>query len=129
MRLGVDDLVGLVPAIGDAVTGALAAYIVCEAWRLGTPGWTLARMLGNLDIDFLVGIVPVAGDLLDMGFKANRRNLRLLHRHLSAHAGLDTGAATRTAPRVAQVAGTSAGSSSRTRRPPVGDSSSETLPP
>jgi hypothetical protein len=85
-RLGLDGIIGLIPGIGDAATSALAAYIIYEAWRLGTPGWTLARMLGNLGIDGLVGLVPVVGDLLDFGYKANRRNLRLLHRHLSAHA-------------------------------------------
>jgi hypothetical protein len=47
----------------------------------------LARMLGNLGFDALIGLVPVIGDLVDIGFKANRRNVRLLHRHLSARSG------------------------------------------
>jgi Domain of unknown function (DUF4112) len=81
-RIGLDGLVGLVPGVGDVVTNALTAYIVYEAWRLGIPKRVLLRMLANLGIDTLVGIVPVAGDLLDLGFKANRRNIRLLRRHL-----------------------------------------------
>jgi hypothetical protein len=40
-------------------------------------------MLGNLGFDALVGLVPVVGDLLDIGYKANRRNLRLLRRHFA----------------------------------------------
>ena len=82
-RVGLDGIVGLIPGLGDAVTNVLTAYIVYEAWRLGVPTATLARMLANLGIDTLVGVVPVVGDLLDFGFKANRRNLRLLHRHLT----------------------------------------------
>jgi hypothetical protein len=82
-RVGLDGIVGLIPGIGDAVTSTLTAYIIYEAWRLGVPTSMLARMLANLGIDTVVGIVPVVGDLLDIGFKANRRNLRLLHRHLS----------------------------------------------
>jgi hypothetical protein len=82
-RVGLDGIVGLIPGVGDAVTSTLTAYIVYEAWRLGVPTSTLARMLANLGIDTVVGIVPVVGDLLDIGFKANRRNLKLLHRHLT----------------------------------------------
>jgi Domain of unknown function (DUF4112) len=82
-RIGLDGIVGLIPGVGDAVTNVLTAYIVYEAWRLGVPTATLVRMLANLGIDTVVGVVPVLGDLLDIGFKANRRNLRLLHRHLT----------------------------------------------
>ena len=84
-RIGLDGLVGLIPGVGDAVTNLLTAYIVYEAWRLGIPTSTLLRMLANLGIDTVVGVVPVLGDLLDIGFKANRRNLKLLHRHLTEH--------------------------------------------
>lgn len=81
-RVGLDGLVGLVPGVGDVATNAVTAYIVYRAWRLGIPKSVLLRMLANLGIDTVVGIVPVAGDLLDLGFKANRRNVRLLRQHL-----------------------------------------------
>jgi hypothetical protein len=83
LRVGLDGIIGLIPGVGDAVTNALTAYIIYEAWRLGIPTSTLARMIANLGVDTVVGIMPVVGDLLDFGFKANRRNLRLLHRHLA----------------------------------------------
>ena len=82
-RVGLDGLLGLVPGIGDAATSLIAAYIVLEAARLGVPARTLGRMLANLGIDFAIGLVPVAGDLADLAWKANRRNARLLHDHLS----------------------------------------------
>lgn len=81
-RVGLDAVVGLVPIVGDAAGMVLASYILYEARRLGAPRWLLARMALNVAFDGAVGIVPVAGDLFDAAFKANRRNVRLLRRHL-----------------------------------------------
>lgn len=81
-RFGLDGLLGLVPGIGDAITAVLAAYIVVEARRLGAPWGLLARMAANVGIDLAVGTVPVVGDVFDLGWKANRRNVALLTRHL-----------------------------------------------
>ena len=76
--LGIDQIVGLVPGIGDLIGGFLSLYIIVEAARLGVPRGVLARMGWNVAIDTLVGEVPILGDLFDMGFKANIRNLALL---------------------------------------------------
>ena len=77
-----DGLVGLVPGIGDGVTALVALYPLIEAWRLGVPKAVLLRMLGNIGADSVLGAVPIAGDLFDFAFKANRRNVALLRRHL-----------------------------------------------
>lgn len=82
VRFGADSLIGLAPGIGDVVTTALALYIVYEAHGLGVPKTVLARMLGNVAVDGLIGAVPVAGDLFDVMFRANRRNVRILREHL-----------------------------------------------
>lgn len=82
-RIGFDALVGLVPGVGDGVTGVLSAYIVVQAARLGVPLPVLARMLLNLVVDGVVGSVPLLGDLFDAGWKANTRNLALLHAELA----------------------------------------------
>ncbi|UMY17490.1 DUF4112 domain-containing protein [Methylobacterium organophilum] len=87
-RVGVDALIGLVPVIGDIAGMAIASYIVYEARRLGAPRWLVARMMANVAFDGAVGAVPLAGDLLDAAFKANRRNVRLLRRHLERKGGL-----------------------------------------
>ena len=65
-------------AIGDLIGGALSLYIIIEAWRLGVPRGLLARMGWNVAIDTLVGEIPLLGDLFDIAFKANIRNLALL---------------------------------------------------
>lgn len=87
-RIGIDGLIGLVPGIGDAATGALSLYFVAEAWRLGVPVTTILRMLGNVGVDTVIGAIPVAGDLFDFAYKANRRNVELLRRALWAQ-GVD----------------------------------------
>jgi hypothetical protein len=76
--------VGLFPGIGDVATTVAAAYVVVAAWRLGAPAVLVARMGLNLAVDALVGAVPLLGDLLDAGFKANTRNARLLEAWLAS---------------------------------------------
>lgn len=85
IRFGFDSIAGLVPGVGDALTGALALIIVHHAWQAGVPRGMLARMLGNVGIDFVMGSIPVLGELFDFVFKANRANALLLEKHLAGH--------------------------------------------
>ncbi len=87
-RVGLDAVIGLVPIVGDIAGMAIASYIVYEARRLGAPRWLVWRMMANVAFDGAVGAVPLAGDLLDAAFKANRRNVALLRRHLERKGGL-----------------------------------------
>lgn len=77
-RIGWDGLIGLIPGVGDLASTAISLYIISEAQKLGVSRWTTARMVGNVAIDAVVGAIPVLGDLFDMAYKANLRNLRLL---------------------------------------------------
>jgi predicted phage tail protein len=77
-RVGLDPLLGLLPGIGDFLAAVLSSYVVVVAARLGAPRSVLARMLVNLGVDTLVGVVPLLGDLFDVGWKANMRNAALL---------------------------------------------------
>jgi hypothetical protein len=81
-RFGLDTIIGLVPGVGDLVGGALSAYIILEAARLGVPRALLVRMGYNVLVDVAVGTVPVLGDLFDAGYKANLRNLALVRSHV-----------------------------------------------
>jgi hypothetical protein len=83
-RVGMDGVAGLVPGIGDGITALIALYPIVEAWRHGAPPALIARMLGNLGVDTAVGAVPLLGDIFDMRFKCNRRNVELLKGHLTA---------------------------------------------
>lgn len=81
-RIGLDGLIGLVPGIGDAAAASISAYIVIQAARLGASTTTLIRMMGNILLELIIGIVPVVGDLFDFVWKANNRNVALLERNL-----------------------------------------------
>ena len=83
--VGLDALAGLVPVVGDVITAAMGAYIVWEASNLGMPKWKLWRMAGNIAFDTALGAIPVAGDLFDLLFRSNTRNLKIVKRHLDQH--------------------------------------------
>ncbi|MEX1186406.1 MAG: DUF4112 domain-containing protein [Gemmatimonadaceae bacterium] len=82
MRFGLDAVIGLVPGLGDVAGAAMGSYLVVLGSRLGAPKPVLARMVLNVALDTLVGIVPVAGDLFDVAWKANMRNMALLERYI-----------------------------------------------
>jgi len=84
-RIGLDAIIGLVPVIGDLVAAAMGAYLVWEARNLGLPKWKLWHMAGNIAFDTALGAVPLAGDLFDILFRSNSRNLRIVKRHLDKH--------------------------------------------
>ena len=86
VRFGLDAVIGLVPGIGDLAGAALAGYIVLAAARRGAPPALLARMLLNVAIDTVLGAVPVIGDVFDVAWRANSRNVALLQRHTDAPA-------------------------------------------
>ncbi len=77
-RFGLNSLFGLAPVAGDALLGLVSLYIVWEARKLGAPNGLLARMLANVAVEVGGGAIPVLGDLFDVAFKANLRNLALL---------------------------------------------------
>jgi hypothetical protein len=82
VRFGLDAIVGLVPGIGDFVMSLVSLYIVHEARQLGAPVHLLVRMVANIAIDGIVGSAPLAGDIFDVMWRANRRNMTLLYDHL-----------------------------------------------
>lgn len=82
LRVGLDSLLGLIPGVGDVAGAAVSGYALLVAVRLGVPLPVLLRMLVNIGVDTVVGAVPFLGDLFDLGWKANRRNLRLLEQYL-----------------------------------------------
>jgi hypothetical protein len=83
--IGLDAIAGLIPGVGDAITAVMGLYLVWEARNLKMPGWKLWRMAGNVGFDALLGVVPIAGDLLDFLYRSNTRNLRIIKLHLDKH--------------------------------------------
>jgi hypothetical protein len=81
IRFGLDPILSLVPGLGDLVSPAFAVLLLTQGVRQGVPTVVLARMLVNGFADALIGAVPVAGNIADVFWRANERNLALLERH------------------------------------------------
>ena len=83
-NIGLEAVIGLIPVIGDAAGLILSSYVLVEAQRLGVSKRIKTKMIINMLIDFVGGLVPFFGDIFDAFFKANTRNTRLLKKHLNA---------------------------------------------
>jgi len=81
LRFGLDAVLGLIPGLGDMSTPAFSVLILVQGVRMRLPLVVQSRMVLNAALDMLFGLVPVVGDLIDIGWKANLRNLALLERH------------------------------------------------
>lgn len=84
IRLGLDSLLGLFPGLGDLASTLIALYILYAARERGVSKVTLARMGANLLIDGAIGSIPLVGDVFDVFWKANNRNVELLTQHVQA---------------------------------------------
>lgn len=105
VRFGADALLGLIPGAGDVAGALLSGSVVVTAARLGAPPSLLVRMLANLAIDALVGTVPLLGDLFDVAWKANLRNVRLLEQHVDDPEAVRRGSRARVLGAILGVAG------------------------
>jgi hypothetical protein len=81
IRFGIDPILGFIPGLGDLASPLLSLFMVWHGFKLRVPKVVLARMVLNALIDAVAGVVPVAGDLFDFGWKATAWNLALLERH------------------------------------------------
>ena len=79
-RFGLDALIGLIPGLGDTTTSLVSFYILVAAVRYRVPKVTLLRMGLNIAIDYVVGSLPVVGDLADAWWKSNHMNVELLRK-------------------------------------------------
>lgn len=82
-RIGLDGIVGMIPVAGDALGLAASSYILFRARNFGIPRVVMARMVGNIVLEAVIGAIPVLGDLFDFAFKANQRNIGLMEQYLT----------------------------------------------
>ena len=81
IKFGLDALIGIIPGVGDFAGFIISGYMMIIMANNGASGFLLARMAINVFIDSLVGSVPLLGDIFDVAFKANQRNMKLMHEH------------------------------------------------
>ena len=84
-KIGLDVLLDIIPVVGDTAAAAMGAWLVWEARNLGMSKWHLARMAGNVGIDWLLGLIPFIGAIPDFFFRSNTRNLRIVKQWLDKH--------------------------------------------
>ena len=83
--VGLDVLLDFVPVVGPTAAAALGTYLAWEARNLGMPKSAVARMAGNIGVDWLFGMIPFVGAVPDFFFRSNTRNVRIIKRHLDKH--------------------------------------------
>jgi hypothetical protein len=83
--VGLDVILDLVPVVGSTAGAVIGAYLAWEARNLGMSKWHVARMGGNITVDWLLGLIPWVGAIPDFFFRSNTRNLRIIKRHLDKH--------------------------------------------
>lgn len=83
-RVGLDGIIGLIPGFGDLAGSVASSYIIIESARLGASTSTLLRMVLNVLVESVVGLIPFLGDLFDIVWKANEKNMALMERQLDA---------------------------------------------
>lgn len=84
-RVGLDVILDALPFAGSTIGAALGAYMVWEARNLGMSKMQMARMTGNVGIDWALGMIPFVGAIPDFLFRSNSRNLKIIRRHLDRH--------------------------------------------
>lgn len=89
-KIGVEPIIGLVPGIGDLIGLAMSGYVLLEAQRAGASKELKRKMLRNISIDFIGGLLPVFGDAFDAVYKANTRNTRLLRHYLQQQLAVES---------------------------------------
>jgi uncharacterized protein DUF4112 len=85
-RVGLDALVGLIPGFGDTATSLASFYILVSAVRYGVPKVTILRMALNIGIDYVLGSVPLVGDVFDAWWKSNHMNVELMRKRATVSA-------------------------------------------
>ncbi|OGR19489.1 MAG: hypothetical protein A2X81_20440 [Desulfobacterales bacterium GWB2_56_26] len=83
-RIGLDGIIGLIPGFGDIAGSIASSYIIIESARLGASTSTLLRMVMNVLVESVVGLIPFLGDLFDIVWKANEKNMALMDKQLAA---------------------------------------------
>ena len=82
IKFGIDALLGLVPGGGDLVSSVFSLYILRAAIKMKLPKSAVLAMITNILLDTTIGIIPIIGDIFDIFWKSNKRNLKIIEKHL-----------------------------------------------
>lgn len=77
-KIGSDPIIGAIPVVGDLLGSIISIYILYSGSKMGLSTKVISKMCLNIGIDFILGLTPIVGDIFDMGWKANKRNVKLI---------------------------------------------------
>jgi len=81
LKFGIEPLIGAIPIIGDNITFIMSLYLVWIGVKMSIPKKELQKMTLNILVDYVVGIIPIFGDVADFFYKANDRNFKILSKY------------------------------------------------
>jgi len=80
--IGLDPIVGFfLPGAGDVITGTGSVALLFLALKERVPTVIILRMILNIAVDTVLGMLPFVGDAFDLFWRSNRRNLDLIERY------------------------------------------------
>jgi len=82
-KIGSDPIIGAIPVVGDLLGSIISIYILYSGSKMGLPVKVISKMCLNIGIDFIFGLMPIIGDIFDMGWKANKRNVELIENNIN----------------------------------------------
>ena len=83
IKFGLDPILDAVPGAGTILTTVISFYIVFLAKEIGVSRWDIFKMIKNILIDFLIGLVPVAGAIGSVFYRANKNNLKIMEKYIN----------------------------------------------
>ncbi|MEG8016602.1 DUF4112 domain-containing protein [Sphingomonas faeni] len=84
-KVGMDVILDIIPFVGSTIAAAVGAWMAWEARNIGMSKIQMARMFGNVGVDWALGMIPFVGAIPDFFFRSNTRNLRIIKKHLDKH--------------------------------------------
>ena len=82
-KIGSDPIIGAIPIIGDLLGSIISIYILYSGSKMGLSTKIISKMCLNIGIDFVFGLIPIIGDIFDIGWKANKRNVKLIENNIN----------------------------------------------
>lgn len=84
VRFGIDPLLDVIPGLGNILSALTSCYLFWIAYQVKVPRGVYVRMAWNISVDYLFGVVPYIGIVLDVFFRANVKNLALIETYFDS---------------------------------------------
>ena len=84
-KIGLSSIIGLIPGAGDFIDAVLSLYLVYIALQMKVPFRIIFQMLWNIGVNFIIGLIPIFGDMAYILRRANTKNLALLKKYSATH--------------------------------------------